>query len=188
MYYVKLCVYYAITVLRTLLLVLFVPVKWLGTRVVDTVSEWELDEPKRLTDVDDSDLLDYLNAEDPYYSKHHAKKQQIKEQMHTVNTLMRYTYNVYSGTGVLVEENLNSEEEARTVIAHLLEAGVNTSDFTVKQQEHYTTRGLGRDPDLHQHVGILVYNCGCNTATVNHIHTEQTLTVTVENGSKNSII
>lgn len=79
MYYVKLCVYYAITVLRTLLLLLFVPVKWLGTVVVDTVSEWELDEPKRLTDVDDSDLLDYLNAEDPYYSKHHAKKQQIKE-------------------------------------------------------------------------------------------------------------
>ena len=69
--------------------------------------------------------------------------------MHTVNTLMRYTYNVYSGTGVLVEENLNSEEEARVVIAHLLEAGVNTSDFVVKQQEHYTTRGLGRDPDLH---------------------------------------
>ena len=62
---------------------------------------------------------------------------------------MRYTYNVYSGTGVLVEENLNSEEEARTVIAHLLEAGVDTRDFYVRQKEHYTTTGLGRDPDLH---------------------------------------
>ena len=62
---------------------------------------------------------------------------------------MRYTYNVYSGTGVLVEENLNSEEEARVVIAHLLEAGVNTTDFRIRQQEHYTTTGLGRDPDLH---------------------------------------
>ena len=149
MYYIKLCVYYVLTVLRTVLLLLFIPVKWLGTTVVDTVSEWDFVKPVRLTEVDDSDLMDYLHAEDPYYSKHHAKKQHIKDQMHTVNTLMRYTYNVYSGTGVLVEENLNSEEEARVVIAHLLEAGVNTSDFTVQKNTHYTTTGLGRDPDLH---------------------------------------
>ena len=62
---------------------------------------------------------------------------------------MRYTYNVYSGTGTLVEAQLNSEEEAQTVIAHLRDAGVDTTDCTVKQQEHYTTTGLGRDPDLH---------------------------------------
>jgi len=62
---------------------------------------------------------------------------------------MRYTYNVYSGTGTLVEANLNSEEEARIVIEHLSDAGVDTRDFVVKQQEHYTTTGLGRDPDLH---------------------------------------
>ena len=62
---------------------------------------------------------------------------------------MRYTYNVYSGTGTLVEAQLNSEEEAQTVIAHLRDAGVDTTDFTVKQQAHYTTTGLGRDPDLH---------------------------------------
>jgi hypothetical protein len=61
------------------LLLLFVPVKWLGTRVVDTVSEWDLVKPVRLTEVDDSDLMDYLHAEDPYYSKHHAKKQHIKD-------------------------------------------------------------------------------------------------------------
>jgi len=79
MYYIKLCVYYAVTVLRTVLLLLFVPVKWLGVVVVDTVSEWELDKPVQLTETDDSDLEDYLNAEDPYYTKHHAKKQHIKE-------------------------------------------------------------------------------------------------------------
>ena len=62
---------------------------------------------------------------------------------------MRYSYNVYSGTGVLVEENLNSEEEAHTVIAHLRDAGVDTTDFTIQEIEHYTTTGLGRDPDLH---------------------------------------
>lgn len=79
MYYVKLFVYYALTVSRTLLLVLFIPVKWLGVTLVDTLSEWELIKPKRIDDIDDSDMLDYLNAEDPYYSKHHAKKQHIKE-------------------------------------------------------------------------------------------------------------
>ena len=62
---------------------------------------------------------------------------------------MRYTYNVYSGTGTLVEANLNSEEEARIVIEHLSDAGVDTRDFTIAKQEHYTTTGLGRDPDLH---------------------------------------
>lgn len=62
---------------------------------------------------------------------------------------MRYTYNVHSGDGTLVESNLNSEEEARVVIEHLREAGVDTGDFTVVCIEHYTTTGLGRDPDLH---------------------------------------
>ena len=62
---------------------------------------------------------------------------------------MRYTYNVHSGDGTLVEANLNSEEEARVVIEHLREAGVDTGDFTVRCIEHYTTTGLGRDPDLH---------------------------------------
>jgi hypothetical protein len=62
---------------------------------------------------------------------------------------MRYTYNVYSGDGTLVEAQLNSEEEAQTVIAHLGDAGVDTRDFNIKQVEHYTTTGLGRDPDLH---------------------------------------
>tara|TARA_B100001093_G_scaffold369019_1_gene353965 strand:- start:389 stop:577 length:189 start_codon:yes stop_codon:yes gene_type:complete len=62
---------------------------------------------------------------------------------------MRYTYNVYSGDGTLVEAQLNTEEEAHVVIAHLGDAGVDTRDFTIVKQEHYTTTGLGRDPDLH---------------------------------------
>ena len=62
---------------------------------------------------------------------------------------MRYTYNVYSGDGTLVESQLNTEEEAHVVIAHLRDAGVDVGDFEVKCIEHYTTTGLGRDPDLH---------------------------------------
>ena len=62
---------------------------------------------------------------------------------------MRYTYNVYSGDGTLVEAQLNTEEEAHVVIAHLRDSGVDVVDFEVKQIEHYTTTGLGRDPDLH---------------------------------------
>ena len=62
---------------------------------------------------------------------------------------MRYTYSIHSGTGTLVEENLGSEEEAHTVMQHLADAGVNTCAFTVVKHEHYTTTGLGRDPDLH---------------------------------------
>ena len=79
MYLIKLCVYCILTVLRTVLLVLFIPVKWLGVTVVDTLSEWELDKPVHVTEDDYSDLEDYLHAEDPYYSKHHAKKQHIKD-------------------------------------------------------------------------------------------------------------
>lgn len=187
MYYVKLFVYYALTVSRTLLLVLFIPVKWLGVTLVDTLSEWELIKPKRIDDIDDSDMLDYLNAEDPYYSKHHAKKQHIKEQMHTVNTLMRYTYNIYSGTGVLVEENLNSEEEARTVIAHLLEAGVNTSDFTVKREQHYTTTGLGRDPDLHQRDSIYRHNSDSGTTLIRSVYEQQALRLLCITGQKTQL-
>ena len=62
---------------------------------------------------------------------------------------MRYTYSIHSGTGVLVEDNLNSEEDAYTVIQQLTSSGLNTSAFTVTRVEHYTTTGLGRDPDLH---------------------------------------
>ena len=85
MYYIKLLAYYALTVIRNVLLLLFIPVKWLGVTVVDTVSAWELTKPVQLTEVDNSDLEDYLHAEDPYYTKHHVsvkrygKKQHIKE-------------------------------------------------------------------------------------------------------------
>lgn len=62
---------------------------------------------------------------------------------------MRYTYNVKSGDGTTVETNLNSEEEAYSVIAHLRDAGVDVADFEVEVVTHYTTTGMGRDPDLH---------------------------------------
>ena len=165
--------YYISIVVRGVLVVVLKPLNFTVELLYSIVSEWELDKPLRKSNTADEDEhLDYLNAEDPYYTKHHisvkryTKKQHIKEQTHSVNILMRYSYNVYSGDGTLVEENLNSEEEAQTVIAHLRDAGVDTTDFTIQEQQHYTTTGLGRDPDLHQ----------------------RSVEVTVTYGSKNLII
>lgn len=62
---------------------------------------------------------------------------------------MRYTYDVIDSLGNVVHKNLSSEEEARTVLAMMQEQGVNTSDYTIKETQHYTVTGLGRDPDLH---------------------------------------
>ena len=62
---------------------------------------------------------------------------------------MRYTYDILDGRGNTVERNLNTEAEAQTVIDIRRDQGVDTRDYTVCRREHYTTRGLGRDPDLH---------------------------------------
>lgn len=62
---------------------------------------------------------------------------------------MRYTYDILDARGNTVETGLNSETEAQTVIDIRTEQGVDTSDYTIRRVEHYTTTGLGRDPDLH---------------------------------------
>ena len=62
---------------------------------------------------------------------------------------MRYTYEIHSGDGTVVERDLSSREEAHTVIQHLADAGANTGAFSIVEVAHYTTTGLGRDPDLH---------------------------------------
>lgn len=62
---------------------------------------------------------------------------------------MRYTYDILDARGNTVETGLNSETEAQTVIDIRQEQGVDTGDYTIRRVEHYTTTGLGRDPDLH---------------------------------------
>ena len=62
---------------------------------------------------------------------------------------MRYTYDILDERGNAVEKNLNTEAEAQTVIDIRTEQGVDTSRYSIRRVEHYTTRGLGRDPDLH---------------------------------------
>jgi len=62
---------------------------------------------------------------------------------------MRYTYNIVDGQSRVIEENLGSYEEGTTIIAMLTEQGVDTSTYKVVEREHYTVKGLGRDPDLH---------------------------------------
>lgn len=85
MYYTKLTVYYCLLVLRGLVLVVLAPLNWLFGLLYSIVSEWELSEPlHKSKPVDEDEHLDYLNAEDPYYSKHYTirrytKKQHIKE-------------------------------------------------------------------------------------------------------------
>lgn len=57
---------------------------------------------------------------------------------------MRYTYDVLDARGTEIETGFSSEEEAYTYVQTL-----NITDYTVRKNEHYTTTGLGRDPDLH---------------------------------------
>ena len=58
---------------------------------------------------------------------------------------MRYTYDVVdtAGDGV-IESGFASEEEAYVYAQHF-----QIVNYTVVKREHYTTTGLGRDPDLH---------------------------------------
>ena len=43
----------------------------------------------------------------------------------------------------------SSEEEASTVLGILQHNGIDTSSYIINKIEHYTIKGLGRDPDLH---------------------------------------
>jgi hypothetical protein len=62
---------------------------------------------------------------------------------------MRYTFNIVDVLGNIVEEGLSSEEEASTVLGILQHNGIDTSSYIINKIEHYTVKGLGRDPDLH---------------------------------------
>jgi len=57
---------------------------------------------------------------------------------------MRYTYDVVDARGTTVETGFASEEEAYEYCSIM-----QITDYTVRKNQHYTTTGLGRDPDLH---------------------------------------
>ena len=58
---------------------------------------------------------------------------------------MRYTYDVVDDTSnSVLESGFSSEEEAYTYAQHF-----QIINYTIQKREHYTTTGLGRDPDLH---------------------------------------
>jgi hypothetical protein len=57
---------------------------------------------------------------------------------------MRYTYDVLDARGNEIETGFASEEEAYVYVQTL-----GILEYTVRKVEHYTTTGLGRDPDLH---------------------------------------
>ena len=58
---------------------------------------------------------------------------------------MRYTYDVVDdASNTVLESGFSSEEEAYTYAQHF-----QILNYTIVKREHYTTTGLGRDPDLH---------------------------------------
>lgn len=57
---------------------------------------------------------------------------------------MRYTYDVVDERGRVVESGFSSEEEAYEYCSIM-----NITHYTIEKNQHYTTTGLGRDPDLH---------------------------------------
>lgn len=62
---------------------------------------------------------------------------------------MRYSYDITDYRGNKVYENLSSKQEAQEVISFLQSQGINTSTYQIVENQHYTVKGLGRDPDLH---------------------------------------
>ena len=58
---------------------------------------------------------------------------------------MRYTYDVVDdASNTVLESGFSSEEEAYVYAQHF-----QIINYTIQKREHYTTTGLGRDPDLH---------------------------------------
>ena len=57
---------------------------------------------------------------------------------------MRYTYDIQDDTNSVLETGFSSEEEAYVYAQHY-----QLIHYTIVRREHYTTTGLGRDPDLH---------------------------------------
>jgi len=57
---------------------------------------------------------------------------------------MRYTYDVLDDRNAVVETGFSSEAEAYEYCGIM-----QITNYTIRKNEHYTTTGLGRDPDLH---------------------------------------
>ena len=58
---------------------------------------------------------------------------------------MRYTYDIQDdASNSILETGFASEEEAYVYAQHF-----QILHYTIVKREHYTTTGLGRDPDLH---------------------------------------
>jgi hypothetical protein len=57
---------------------------------------------------------------------------------------MRYTYDVTDTKGTVIEAGFANREEAYEycLVKELV-------DYTIVERQHYTVKGLGRDPDLH---------------------------------------
>ena len=49
----------------------------------------------------------------------------------------------------IIETGLSSEAEAHEYVAVMRDSGMDTSGWHIREQEHATVTGLGRDPDLH---------------------------------------
>jgi len=57
---------------------------------------------------------------------------------------MRYTYDVLDDRNAVVETGFSSEAEAYEYCGIM-----QITNYTIRKNQHYTTTGLGRDPDLH---------------------------------------
>lgn len=62
---------------------------------------------------------------------------------------MRYTYDIINHRGEVIERDLNTEDEAFEYLSVHQSQGHDTSLYQIIKVQHYTVKGLGRDPDLH---------------------------------------
>jgi len=62
---------------------------------------------------------------------------------------MRYTYTITDSNNNIVEDNLNSYQDATDYLLLMQSQGIPANTFFIVKIEHYTVTGLGRDPDLH---------------------------------------
>jgi len=62
---------------------------------------------------------------------------------------MRYTYNIVDVRDSIIETNLGTEDEAYEIMSMMQSQGIDTSGYRIIEIQHYTVKGLGRDPDLH---------------------------------------
>ena len=62
---------------------------------------------------------------------------------------MRYTYNIVDAQGNKVYADLGTKAEAHEVISILQDQGIDVQQYSIVEEQHYTVKGLGRDPDLH---------------------------------------